>query len=1047
MLAVLVCHDGEEWLRLALSALRLGIPRPRHIIAVDTGSTDSTPGLLAASNDVLDGVLTLDRATGFGDAVRAAVDHAVQRWGDPGGWVWLLHDDSAPEPNCLGFLLTAAEVSPSAGVLGPVAVDWVDPRLIVEAGLSADASGHRQTGIGCGELVRAHHIDAYHIEQSSEVLAVASAGLLVRRELWDRLDGFDPALPLVFDDIDFGWRANRTGAVALCVPAARIRHARALSRGLRSPDADAQARAHGLRTFLVNCSFLSFVLGIPRLAALCLSRAFGFTLLRRISDAKAEFVALGRMLGGRLGLLRARAARRAVGQTGSVRGLFTSRFTRLRNMIRAGMTQLVRRRVEADAALGPLPQVPETVWITPEDLQRPVGPDALPRGALGRAGPRRNAGLRRPSSVVAVPLPTPGRPASSRPRPSPVPRDSDAPAHELMVVEVDRGRVLKQVLLSPPLLLVLALLAVGLAVNWRRLGLDMVGGRLLPMPDTWAEYLAAWHAVGGGTASPAPAALAVLGILGGKAGLLLLGDLPLAGLGAYLATRRLPVRRGVRALIAGAYALLPPATAAVAQGRLDAVVVHILLPPVLAGVVSVLTRGTRSWLSVAAGSSLGLAAIGAFSPLVHLIVLVCALGAFVLVGGQRGDGRRRGAALFAIVLLPLALLLPWPTVVIQRPGVVLHGVGGWMPQTGLGSGMWLGLVTVAAVTVGLVWRPGRAALPGLGLAVLGLGAVAVVMLVPAVAPGGGAQQHGWAGTPLIVVGWGLLWALAGACGTGFRLRMAMVGAAGLAVLAVGAFITGRDGPLTAGLGLRLASSPEHELATTGRGVLVLSRGQEPVRQTAGRTPRFGDDDLVPVPSAASRMNRWDADLRSGAPEVAKGAVASAAAAGVVFVVMPDGPTAESLRKAVGDLVSPASSTSDGRPVMRLQPAAGLAVLLAPELAKAAVTGGSPPAVLGTGGVVPVDAQPPDVALRVSDGSDGRLLVVAAAQEPGWHAEVNGHQVPAVRAWEDLVGVAVPARAADVRVEYSSSLRTVLLLIQGAALLFTVLTAIPGRRRD
>jgi hypothetical protein len=168
---------------------------------------------------------------------------------------------------------------------------------------------------------------------------------------------------------------------------------------------------------------------------------------------------------------------------------------------------------------------------------------------------------------------------------------------------------------------------------------------------------------------------------------------------------------------------------------------------------------------------------------------------------------------------------------------------------------------------------------------------------------------------------------------------------------------------------------------------------------------------------------------------------------VVFVVMPDGPTAESLRKAVGDLVSPASSTSDGRPVMRLQPAAGLAVLLAPELAKAAVTGGSPPAVLGTGGVVPVDAQPPDVALRVSDGSDGRLLVVAAAQEPGWHAEVNGHQVPAVRAWEDLVGVAVPARAADVRVEYSSSLRTVLLLIQGAALLFTVLTAIPGRRRD
>jgi hypothetical protein len=93
----------------------------------------------------------------------------------------------------------------------------------------------------------------------------------------------------------------------------------------------------------------------------------------------------------------------------------------------------------------------------------------------------------------------------------------------------------------------------------------------------------------------------------------------------------------------------------------------------------------------------------------------------------------------------------------------------------------------------------------------------------------------------------------------------------------------------------------------------------------------------------------------------------------------------------------------------------------------------------------VDARPPDVAVRVSDGSDGRLLVVAAAEEPGWRAEVNGRQVPVVRAWGNLVGVAVPARAADVRIEYSSTLRAFLLLLQGAALLFTLLTAIPGRR--
>src|SRR4051794_25264214 len=150
VLAVLVCHDGESWLPEALDALRASAPRPRHVLAVDTGSLDQTAVLLAAAveDDVLDGVLTLDRRTGFAAAVHEAVSAAVDRWGDPGSWLWVLHDDCAPEPGCLAKLLTAADAWPSAGVLGPLALDWDDPRLVVEAGLSTDASGHRQTGIG-----------------------------------------------------------------------------------------------------------------------------------------------------------------------------------------------------------------------------------------------------------------------------------------------------------------------------------------------------------------------------------------------------------------------------------------------------------------------------------------------------------------------------------------------------------------------------------------------------------------------------------------------------------------------------------------------------------------------------------------------------------------------------------------------------------------------------------------------------------------------------------------------------------------------------------
>jgi GT2 family glycosyltransferase len=1147
-LAVLVCHDGAQWVEAALTALRRSVPRPRHILAVDTGSGDGTAELLAEAargeDRVLDGVLTLARDTGFAAAVHEAVSAAIERWGDPGGWIWVLHDDCAPDADCLATLLTAADVSPSVGVLGPVALDWADPRLVVEAGLSTDASGHRQTGMGPSELAR-------NFEQSTEVLAVSSAGLLVRRELWERLGGFDQDILALREDIDFGWRANRAGSVVLCVPAARMRHARAATVELRGLDTGPPAlgsapraldRAYGLRTFLVNCAPLSFVLGVPRLTLLCLLRALGFGLQRRLVEAHAELRALGYLLGGRARLREARALRRTAGQTGSVRGLFTSRFTRLRNAFRAGVALLVRRRVEADAALGRLSAETgaETMWLAEtesyslarwrsasEPPRRRVGPDALPAGVAGR--PRRSAGLRRPATAIAVPLVIPeadlpaGLRPSPRPRPSPAPRDGTAvpTPSDLLLVQVSRGRLARELLLAPPLLLFVGLLATGLVINAGRLGLNLAGGRLLPVPDlvaTWSDYLATWHPVAGGTAAPAPTALAALGGLGAvlvpfggtkaAVALLLLADLPLAGLLSYAATRRVPVRRWVRALVAAGYALLPPATAAVAQGRLDVVVVHVLLPAVVAGIAALFVRfrparapgdrgwaggppeepayhvanrrpyrqgddaspsggfntvtASTAWLSTAAGTAFGLAVLGAFAPLVHGLLLLYALGGFVLVPAHRGHTGRRIAALFVLVLMPLALLLPWPAVVIQHPGVVLHGVGAWVAEPAVstfdlvsldpgGPGAWpvVGLVAGVAVLAALVIRPSRAMLPGVALMLLGVLAVVALRQYPATPLTGGPRQHGWAGAALLVVGWGLLWGFLGACRPGaqrpgaFVRVAAVLGVLGVGALAAGALLAGRAGPLRADGGPRLASTLVNELKLTGRSVLMVPAGDEPVRQVAGRPPRFADDDLAPVASAAARLAEQAAGLRSSVPEQARAAVASAAAAGVAFLVLPDTAAADRLRTAVGDLVSAAPATSDGRPVLRVQLAAGQVALLAPELARQALTGGAPPATLGTAGIVPVEANPPNVAVGVSDGPDGRLLVIAAEEEPGWLATVDGRQVPVVRAWSHLVAVQVPTRAAEIRVEQPTGLRSVLLLIQAAAVLFTLLTAVPA----
>ncbi|MBP2474588.1 GT2 family glycosyltransferase [Crossiella equi] len=1076
VLAVLVCHDGAEWLRPLLSALRRQTVRPRHVLAVDTGSTDDTARLLAAAatgpDQVLDGVLTLPRDTGFGAAVAEAVDTAVARWGDPGAWLWLLHDDCAPEPDCLPALLAIAELAPSAAVLGPLAVDWADPRLVVQGGLSLDASGHTQTGISGAELAAGDGFD-----QARDVLAVGTAGALIRREVWAELGGLDPELRLGGEDVDFGWRANLAGHLVLLVPAARLRHARAAERDLRPVHAErnfARARrAHGLRTFLVNTSWPSFLCGLPRLVFLCLLRALGFLLLRRMSSAGDELAAVGYLFSGRAGLLAARRVRAATRTVSSreVRGLFTSRLTRVRNAVRGGLLHLLRSRARADAALGRLPVDPLPEWTEPGAPPRRSGPPVLPAGALGpsrRRGRIAPAGLRRPAGPVVVEVEEYQRKPSPRPRPTPYPRGRERTEPELVLVELDQGRLVRELLLSPVLFLVLGLLVLAAATHWARFGGDLAGGRLLPFADlaeTWAGYVATWQPVGGGSIAPAPVAAGVFGVLGALLGgpgsaaaVVLLFDLPLAGLAAYLATRRLRASRPVRAAVAAGYALLPVGTAAVAQGRLDVVVAHLLLPPVLAGVAAVLWPRRRDvrWLSVTSGTALALAVLGAFQPLAQLVVVLAVLAGFVLIPG---GGGRRIAALCTLVLLPLAVQLPWPATVVGHPALLLHGVGAPVREDparladvlalhpgGPGALPWLGGVLVLAALAAVLLRPRRAMLPAAAVLALGVVATAVVALVPVSPLNGGPMHPGWTGAPLLFVGCGLaLLVLAAALpGPPPRLpvrALAVAATVVLAALSMATLVVGRQGPLRSA-GPVLVASQVEELADGGSSVLEVGATGQPTRQVAGRLPRFGDDDVVLVPAAARRLADWTAALRLGSPEQIRETVLAAAAGGVRFLLLPEEATAIRIRLAAPDLVATDASATDGRPVLRLPFNRGPVVLLAGEAALRARTGATP---TGPVEAAPVAARPPEVAVAVSEGSLGRVLVLAAEDERGWVATVNGREVPLARAYGHLVAVAVPESSAEIRVTVSGLLPVLLLLAQAALALFTALTAIPGRR--
>jgi hypothetical protein len=645
------------------------------------------------------------------------------------------------------------------------------------------------------------------------------------------------------------------------------------------------------------------------------------------------------------------------------------------------------------------------------------------------------------------------------------------------------GRV-RDLVLHPAVLLVLAMAVLSVGVNRGRLGLELAGGRLLPpesLADTWASYLASWHPVGGGSAAPAPAALAVLGLLGAPVGspavavsLLLLAAIPLAALSAYLATRALPVSRGYRALAAAAYAVLPPVVAGVEQGRLDVVLAAVLLPLVLAGTAVVLrgdaAGGGVSWLSTAAATALGLVVISAFAPLLHLLVLAVVLVGFIVVPAPKAMSLRRAIGLFGVVLLPLGMLVPWPAVVVQRPAVLLHGVGAVVPEQapdwlsllaldpgGAGAAPWVGLLVVAAALVAALLRPSRGMLPGLGLVLLAAGAAAALIMMPVRPLAGGDPRPGFTGGVLLFAGCGLLWIVLTAGRTdrtgsrdlgGLGKALAVTPWAGIAALATAAVLLGSSGPLTNGTPAAVpVLDPElvAELERDSTSVLVVGAAGEPVRLTRSRTARFGDDDIAGLRATGARLDLVAAALRAGKPGETPAAIANVAATGVAFIVLPTHDQGARALAAAGPLARSAPATADGRPVLRVTRPVPGAELLGPALAEQARSGAAPPIEKGVTGVL-VDGRPPSLAVQVAPGAEGRLLVVSANDEPGWRAEVDGREVPVVRGWGHQIAVPVPATTAEVRVDRSELARNFLLLGQLAIVLAVVITALPTLRR-
>ncbi len=204
---VIVSYNTRAHLERCLTTLR-----DHPVIVVDNASTDGSADLATIRNK---------ENLGFGAAANRGITAAGT------AWTFLLNPDVELLPNTLPPLLAAADANPRAGIIGPAHLsasggrqrsDFPNPavwRAVLRHFLFAETIAARlpsPIGRGAGG------------EEESKVHWLLGAALLIRRECFDQIGGFDESIFLYGEDWDFCYRAQKAAWDVLYVPQSQVVH-------------------------------------------------------------------------------------------------------------------------------------------------------------------------------------------------------------------------------------------------------------------------------------------------------------------------------------------------------------------------------------------------------------------------------------------------------------------------------------------------------------------------------------------------------------------------------------------------------------------------------------------------------------------------------------------------------------------------------------------------------------------------------------------------------------------------------------------------------
>lgn len=196
------------------SLLNAGVPT-RQIIVVDNGSVDGSLDAIAGRFSPKVNLIANKENLGYASGLNQGINQALSLGAE---WVFVLNNDTLCSPDIFDTLGDALEKDDGISILAPLILYFDRPNQIWYTG------DRLLPGSLITTSLYKNTRDSIDLPELLPVDFVSGCGMLINKDVFDKIGVFDTSLFMYGEEVDFCWRARQGGMRLVCATRAKMWH-------------------------------------------------------------------------------------------------------------------------------------------------------------------------------------------------------------------------------------------------------------------------------------------------------------------------------------------------------------------------------------------------------------------------------------------------------------------------------------------------------------------------------------------------------------------------------------------------------------------------------------------------------------------------------------------------------------------------------------------------------------------------------------------------------------------------------------------------------